>query len=102
MLDSFPFGGHTSASDFLIAQVPILTQTGKSFHTRIAGDMLNTLELNEFIVNTNEQYEQKAISCYEGTVDLQEVRSYLKKAIYESSIFNTKEYSISLAELLLQ
>jgi predicted O-linked N-acetylglucosamine transferase (SPINDLY family)/TolA-binding protein len=102
MLDSFPFGGHTSASDFLLAQVPILTRTGKSFHTRIAGDMLNTLKLNEFIVNSDEQFEQRAVACYEGTVDLQEVRSYIKKEIYESQIFNTKEYSVNLAELFLR
>ena len=48
-LDTFPFGGGTTASDALWAGLPFLTYSGKTFASRMAGSLLNTVELTELI-----------------------------------------------------
>jgi predicted O-linked N-acetylglucosamine transferase (SPINDLY family)/Tfp pilus assembly protein PilF len=101
MLDTFPFGGHTSASDFVIASVPVLTRIGNAFHTRIAAEILNRLGLNDFIVRTNEDFISKAQDCYEGKTELKAVRKHIMTEIFDSQLFNTRQYSVDLAETIL-
>jgi protein O-GlcNAc transferase len=101
MLDTYPYGGHTSASDFLLAQVPLLTRIGKCFHTRIAGDMLNTLQLNDYITESDSEFHRIAVDCYNGSRDLESIRKHLRHKIYEADIFNINRYSVNLAELFL-
>jgi protein O-GlcNAc transferase len=101
MLDTFPFGGHTSASDFLIAQVPILTRIGNAFHTRVAGEMLNTLGLDDLIVETDAQFIKKAQDCYEGRLDLKSIRNHIHTEIFDAELFDTRRYAVNLAETLL-
>jgi protein O-GlcNAc transferase len=40
-LDTFPYNGHTTASDALLAGVPVVTLTGNSFASRVATSLLH-------------------------------------------------------------
>jgi len=42
-LDTFPYGGHTTASDALLVGTPVVSMSGRSFASRVAGGMLNDL-----------------------------------------------------------
>ena len=60
-LDCTPFNGGTTANDALFMGLPILTLTGKTFASRMAGSLLHSLGLDELITYNFEDYEEKAI-----------------------------------------
>ncbi|MEI8236325.1 MAG: DUF4160 domain-containing protein [Methylococcaceae bacterium] len=60
-LDCTPFNGGTTANDALFMGLPILTLSGKTFASRMAGSLLHSLGLNELITYTFEDYEEKAV-----------------------------------------
>jgi predicted O-linked N-acetylglucosamine transferase (SPINDLY family) len=62
VLDTRPYGAHTTASDALLVGVPVITLIGKSFASRVAASLLSALGLSELITNTEEEYETLAIS----------------------------------------
>ena len=61
-LDTFNFNAHTTASDALWAGIPVVTKIGKSFAARVAGSLLNAIELPELITTTEKEYEALALS----------------------------------------
>ena len=60
-LDTFPFGGHTTANECLQSGLPLLTLIGDSFASRVAGSLLSNLKLDELITKSTEEYIKKAI-----------------------------------------
>jgi hypothetical protein len=60
-LDSYPYGAHTTANDALLAGLPVLTCTGETMVSRIAGSQLNAIGLPELIAENVEQYEARAL-----------------------------------------
>ena len=60
-LDCTPFNGGTTANDALFMGLPILTLTGKTFASRMAGSLLHSLSLDELITYTMADYEEKAV-----------------------------------------
>ena len=62
VLDTRPYGAHTTASDALLVGVPVITLIGKSFASRVAASLLSALGMNELITNSEEEYETLAIS----------------------------------------
>lgn len=61
MLDTFPFGGSATVSDALAAGLPVLTCTGRSFASRMAGSLLRAVELPELITDSLWGYEEQAV-----------------------------------------
>ena len=59
-LDTFPFNGGTTASDALWAGLPVVTCSGETFASRMAGSLLNAIGLPELITNTLADYESLA------------------------------------------
>ena len=57
-IDTFPYGAHTTCSDSLWAGLPIVTLMGKSFASRVAGSLLNAINLEELITTTEKEYEK--------------------------------------------
>jgi predicted O-linked N-acetylglucosamine transferase (SPINDLY family) len=60
-LDSYPFNAGTTASDALWAGLPLLTQTGRTFSSRMAGSLLNAVDLPVLITYLFAEYEEKAV-----------------------------------------
>mgnify|MGYP006273364555 FL=1 len=61
-LDCTPFNGGTTANDALFMGLPILTLSGKTFASRMAGSLLHSLGLDELITYTFDDYEEKAVT----------------------------------------
>jgi protein O-GlcNAc transferase len=59
-LDTFPYNGHTTVSDALFAGVPVVTLMGRSFASRVAGSLLNDLNLANWTTQTLVDYKQLA------------------------------------------
>jgi predicted O-linked N-acetylglucosamine transferase (SPINDLY family) len=62
MLDTFPYGGHTTATDSVWSGVPCLTLQGRSFQGRVAFSLNCNLELDLFNCRTFEDYIARAIT----------------------------------------
>ncbi len=60
-LDCYPFNGGTTANDALWMGLPVLTRSGRTFASRMAGSLLTALDLPELITLTLGEYEARAI-----------------------------------------
>jgi len=61
-LDTSPYNAHTTAVDALKAGLPIVTLQGRSFASRVASSLLNTIGVPELITHSTKEYEELAIA----------------------------------------
>jgi predicted O-linked N-acetylglucosamine transferase (SPINDLY family) len=61
VLDTQPYGAHTTASDALRMGVPVLTLRGETFAGRVAASLLIAIGCPELITNSAAEYE--ALAC---------------------------------------
>ena len=101
-LDCFPYGGQTTASDFLRSGVPIVTLRGSSFSSRVASSLLINLNLSELVTSSEKEYELLAIKLAKNSNYFNEVKRKLISNISSSSIFDTNEYARSLESAYIQ
>ncbi len=60
-LDTLPYNAHTTASDALWAELPVLTCLGGTFAGRVSASLLNNLDMPELVTATLQDYERRAI-----------------------------------------
>ena len=100
-VDTFPYNAHTTASDALWAGLPVLTLMGESFASRVAGSLLNAIDLPELITHTKKEYEDKAIEFANNKSLLNEIRNKLNKNRLTKPLFNTKLFTKNLEKAYL-
>jgi predicted O-linked N-acetylglucosamine transferase (SPINDLY family) len=61
-LDTPLYNAHTSASDALWAEVPVLTLVGSGFHGRVGASLLCAVGLDELITTNLQEYERLAVA----------------------------------------
>ena len=61
-LDSFPYGAYTTANDALWLGCPLLTMTGETFPSRVAGGILNALGLTDLATASSSAYRDVAVN----------------------------------------
>jgi protein O-GlcNAc transferase len=88
MLDSWPYGAHTTASDALRMGVPVLTLPGKSFASRVGASLLTVLDLAELIAPDVEAYVAAAVRLAADRPALQTLKARLDKAMRTSIVFD--------------
>lgn len=77
-LDLFPFNGGTTAADALWMGLPILTCSGRSFASRMAGSLLNAIGLPELITTSLHDYEELAVSLAGDPDKVKELKTRLR------------------------
>ena len=92
-IDTFPYGAHTTCSDALWAGLPIVTLIGKSFASRVAGSLLNAINLEELITTTEKEYEKLIMELANNSYRLKEIRNKLHKNRFTKPLFDTKLYT---------
>ena len=95
-LDTFPYNAGTTASDALWAGLPVLTYLGKSFPSRMAGSLLNAIEMPELIAHSIEEYEAKAIEFANHPERLLELKAKLHCNKSCTALFDSKAFAINL------
>jgi protein O-GlcNAc transferase len=95
-LDSFPYNAHTTAMDALWAGLPVLTCAGKSFATRVAGSLLNTVGLQELITTTHADYEALALTLATQPNRLKALREQLAINRNTTPLFDTRRFTAGL------
>lgn len=97
-LDTFPFNAGTTANDALWMGLPVLTLSGKSFASRMAGSLLTVLGLGDFITHSEDEYRARAIELYHTRDRLTEARETLLAARTESRVYDMAHLSRDLED----
>ena len=89
-LDTWPCGGHTTASDSLWAGVPLVAWAGRTFASRVAGSLLRALGFDELITENQGAYHALAQHLAKDRVALGHLRDRLWEATRISPLFDGK------------
>ena len=88
MLDTFPYGGHTTCSEALRMELPVVTMKGESFASRVAASLLTSVGLTDLITHTYDDYKNKAIFIAKTPEYLDDLKQRLGKNKLDSALFN--------------
>ena len=91
-LDTTPYNAGTTANDALWAGLPLLTLSGQTYVSRMAGSLLRSAGLGELITFNNHDYEQKAIHLCTHTEEMNRLKNSLKTQKESGELFNTKRF----------
>ena len=88
-LDTFPFNAGTTASDALWAGLPVLTCSGNTFASRMAGSLLRAVGLTELITDDLHAYEEMACLLAREPDRLRSLQQVLVANRMASPLFDT-------------
>jgi len=87
-LDTLPCNAHTTASDALRGGVPVLTCRGNTFAGRVAGSLLNAIDMPELVTTSLEEYEHKARTMIRAPDHLKAMRRKIEQKRDVNSLFD--------------
>jgi predicted O-linked N-acetylglucosamine transferase (SPINDLY family) len=88
-LDTLPFNAHTTASDALRVGLPVLTQIGESFTSRVAASLLNAVNLPELITSSQKEYEALAVELATNPLKLKAIKDKLNNNLPTAPLYDT-------------
>lgn len=101
-LDTFPFNAGTTANDALWMGLPVLTLSGRSFSSRMAGALLTAAGLEALITTGLDEYEQRAVELAKRPDTCRAYRTHLHAIHDHGKVFDTTAFVRNLEEQLLQ
>jgi protein O-GlcNAc transferase len=101
-LDTYPYGGHTTANDALLAGLPVLTCTGDTLVSRIAGSQLRAIGLPELVARDLADYEARALRLARNPVDLAALRARLAANRRTHPLFDMGRYARDFEDQMLR
>lgn len=99
-LDLFPFNGGTTAADALWMGLPIVTCSGRSFASRMAGSLLHAIGLSELITTSIAEYEDLAVSLAADRSSVYEIRKRALSNRVSHPLFDTPAFVKNMEALL--
>ena len=90
--DPFPQNGGVSTWEALHLGVPVVAKLGGSIAGRVAGAILSSIGLNEWVAASDEQYVAIALKYADRPEYLRTLRSELPAKILTSAAGNTETY----------
>ena len=88
VLDTFPYNAGTTASDALWMGTPIVTLSGRSYISRMAGSLLNAVGLPELATTTLADYERLAVQLGRQPARIASYKRYLAEQGRNSPLFD--------------
>ena len=95
-LDTFPYTSGTVASDALFVGCPLLTLSGKTMVSRMAGSILSSLGLTELITFTLDDYVKKAVDLGFNLAERERIRQFLIDQKSKKVLFNCQKSAVEL------
>ena len=100
VLDTFPYNAGTTASDALWMGTPIVTLSGRSYISRMAGSLLTHVGLPELVTETLADYERLAIQLGRQPQRVASYKRYLAEHGRDSSLFDVPGFVRDLEQVL--
>jgi predicted O-linked N-acetylglucosamine transferase (SPINDLY family) len=97
-LDTFPFNAGTTASDALWAGLPIVTCSGKTFASRMAGSVLSAAGMPELITQSSADYELLASKIASDPALMASLKTKLSGSQASCALFNTQLFTQRIEE----
>lgn len=88
MLDTFPYNAGTTASDALWMGTPILTCSGRTYISRMAGSLLTSVGLPDLITESLADYERLAVQLGRNPARVASHKRYLAEHGHQSTLFD--------------
>lgn len=95
-LDTFPYTAHTTANDMLRMGVPVVTRTGATFASRVAGSLVALMGCPELLAQDAQSYAQLALDLAHDRERREALRSHLITARRTSPLFDVERYRAHL------
>ncbi len=95
-IDTFNYNAHTTATEALWLDLPIVTKIGKAFASRVASSLLKAIELPELITKTENEYEALILKLAKNPKFLMRIRRKLKINRLSKPLFNTELFTQNL------
>jgi predicted O-linked N-acetylglucosamine transferase (SPINDLY family) len=80
--------------------LPVLTYTGRSFASRMAGALLTAAKLEELITYNLADYEEKAVFLAQHPEECQRLRTHLEEVRRSGALFDTPRFVKNLEDRL--
>jgi protein O-GlcNAc transferase len=100
-LDTFHCNAHTSTLDALWAGVPVLTRSGATMASRLAGTFLLAAGLPELVSETTAAYEAEALRLATDRAALGALKARVLQARIASPLFDTRARVRAVEDALL-
>lgn len=98
-LDTAPYNAHTTASDALWMDVPLVTKLGGAFAGRVAASLLAAAGASDLVAESWAAYEALAIDLFRDPGRLAAIRERLARDRLAKPIFDTPRYTRDLEAL---
>ena len=92
-LDTMPYNAGTTANDALWAGLPLLTLSGHTYVSRMAGSLLKSIGLDELITFDADDYEKTAIRLATNPHEIKALRTHLHQAKERGELFDTDRFT---------
>jgi predicted O-linked N-acetylglucosamine transferase (SPINDLY family) len=101
MLDTSPYGAHTTAADALWTGLPVITWTGACFAARVAASLLHAVGLPELVAASREDYKALALRLARDPARLRQLRARLEQARGTAPLFDAARFTRNLERAYL-
>ncbi|MEK9789305.1 MAG: hypothetical protein VW380_02420, partial [Candidatus Woesearchaeota archaeon] len=98
-LDTFPYNAHTTSSDSLRMNVPVITLCGETFSSRVAASLLTSLNMDELITYNEQSYKNLAIKLGTERDEFKKIRKSLHQNLKLTSLFDPKLFARDLESI---
>lgn len=101
-LDTLPINAHTTASDALWSGLPVVTCSGHSFASRVAGSLLHAVGLPDLVTECMVDYEALALRLARSPELLQLLKARLASNRMTHSLFDPVRFALDLEKAYVQ
>ena len=101
-LDTLPYNAHTTASDALFVNVPVLTCAGQTFAGRVGASLLTAAGLPELVAPDLSSYEEIAVQLATKPERLESVKRRLREKGAGSALFDARRYAANLEKAFIE
>jgi predicted O-linked N-acetylglucosamine transferase (SPINDLY family) len=101
-LDTIPYNAHATCSDALWMGLPVITCTGETFPSRVAGSLLTAIGTPELITYSREDYYILALELANNNKKLEAIRNAIISNRDTAPLFDSVRFTRDLEKLYLQ
>jgi predicted O-linked N-acetylglucosamine transferase (SPINDLY family) len=99
-LDSFPYNGTTTTCDSLWLGVPVITRSGSSHVSRTTASILHTLELDDWIADSDDQFIDLCAAKAADLAALTHLQFSLQDRMKNSSLIDSRQFMPDFEKVL--
>ena len=89
VLDTRIYNGHTTTSDALWVEVPVITLRGRHFASRVSASILKAIGMEELITENLEDYRDLAVDLAKNPLKLKTIRETISRNRLTTPLFDT-------------